>query len=390
MTPAGPLSGFRILEMGANLTGPFATMLLGDQGADVIKLETSTGDQMRYAGDSRDGIEAMGTMFLSLNRSKRSIVLDLKSPEGIAQARALAATCDAIVQNFRPGVVERLGLSYEDVRALHPDVVYVSIDGVGDVGPDRDRRVYDIVVQGMSGFAGVQADRDTNEPRTIQNAVVDKTTGLVVAQAITAALLQRSRTGEGQHVRVSMLNVALSFLWPEAMGASTLIGEGVRSGGSMAGVRYVYPTSDGHILLGFVSNDEFAAVCRAIERPELPEDKRFKGVGQRFANARELNPLIAERIAARPTDEWLDRLRAEDAVFAPVNRPDTVHLDPQIVAIGALLEHDHPVAGRYRQPVHPVRFGGEVIPLTRHAPTLGEHTGEILAELDASSKGPSR
>lgn len=382
MIPDRPLSGFRILEMGANLTGPFATMLLGDQGADVIKLETATGDQMRYAGDSREGVNAMGTMFLSLNRSKRSIVLDLKTAEGVAQARKLAATCDAVVQNFRPGVVDRLGLGYEDVRALRPDIVYVSIDGVGDVGPDRDRRVYDIVVQGMSGFAGVQADRDTGEPRTIQNAVVDKTTGLVVAQAVTAALLQRSRTGQGQHVQVSMLNVALSFLWPEAMGASTLMGDGVRSGGSMAGVRYVYPTLDGHILLGFVSNDEFAAVCRAIERPELLEDPRFGGVGQRFANARDLNPLIAERIAEKPTSEWLDRLRAEDAVFAPVNRPDTVHLDPQIVAIGALVEHDHPIAGRYRQPVHPARFGGAVASLTRHAPSLGQHTSEILAELE--------
>ncbi|CAN5420233.1 CoA transferase [soil metagenome] len=381
MIPNGPLSGFRILEMGANLTGPFATMLLGDQGADVIKLETATGDQMRYAGDSREGVNAMGTMFLSLNRSKRSIVIDLKTAEGVAQAQTLAATCDAVVQNFRPGVVERLGLGYDEVKALRSDIIYVSIDGVGDIGPDRDRRVYDIVVQGMSGFAGVQADRDTGEPRTIQNAVVDKTTGLVVAQAVTAALLQRSRTGQGQHVRVSMLNVALSFLWPEAMGASTLIGDDVRSGGSMAGVRYVYSTLDGHILLGFVSNDEFAAVCRAIDRPELLEDPRFSGVGQRFANARDLNPFIAERIAEKTTAEWLDRLRAEDAVFAPVNRPDTVHLDPQIVAIGALIEHDHPVAGRYRQPVHPVRFNGAVAPLTRHAPTLGQHTAEILAEL---------
>lgn len=388
MTPGGPLSGFRILEMGANLTGPFATMLLGDQGADVIKLETATGDQMRYAGDSRQGVEAMGTMFLSLNRSKRSIVLNLKTEEGVAQARKLAATCDVVVQNFRPGVVDRLGLGYEDVRSLKPEIIYVSIDGVGDTGPDKDRRVYDIVVQGMSGFAGVQADRDTGEPRTIQNAVVDKTTGLVVAQAVTAALLQRSRTGQGQHVRVSMLNVALSFLWPEAMGASTLIGEGIRSGGSMAGVRYVYPTLDGHILLGFVSNDEFAAVCRAIERPELLDDPRFNGVGHRFANARELNPLIVERIAEKSTVEWLNLLRAEDAVFAPVNRPDAVHLDPQIVAIGALAEHDHPLAGRYRQPVHPVRFAGSVTPLARHAPSLGQHTDEILAELEQAEAAP--
>jgi len=385
----GPLTGYRILEMGANLTGPFATMLLGDQGADVVKLETATGDQMRYAGDTRKGVTGMGTMFLSLNRSKRSIVLDLKTPEGLAQARKVAASCDAVVQNFRPGVVERLGLGYEDVRSLKDDIVYVSIDGVGDIGPDRDRRVYDIVVQGLSGFAGVQADRETGEPRTVQNAVVDKTTGLMVAQAVTAALLGRERTGQGQHVRVSMLNVALSFLWPEAMGASTLIGQDIRPGGSMAGVRYVYPTLDDHILLGFVSNDEFAAVCRAIDRPALLQDGRFEGVGQRFVNARDLNPLIAERLIQEKTAYWLERLRAEDAVFAPVNRPDSVHLDPQIVAIGALQEHDHPVVGRYRQPVHPVRFGSAPRVLERHAPTLGQHTGEVLAELGLVEGGGS-
>lgn len=377
----GPLSGYRILEFGANLTGPIATMLMGDQGADVIKVETGTGDQLRYGGDARKGVVGLNTMFLNANRNKRSVVLDLKRAEHLNAAIALAKSSDVVVQNFRPGVVDRLGLGYEAIRTVKPDIVYVSIDGVGDVGPDRDRRVYDIVVQGLSGFAGVQADSTSGEPRVVQNAVVDKATALAVWQAATAALLHRERTGEGQHVRVSMLNVALSFLWPEAMGRATLDGEDVVRGGSMASVRYCYETADGHILIGFVSNDEFAAVARVIDREDLLDDPRYTHVGLRFANAASLNQAIADAIRHRPTAELLTQLRNADAVFAPVNRPETITEDPQIRAIEALVERDHPVAGRYRQPVHPVRFGASPASLDRHPPSLGEHTDEVLAEV---------
>lgn len=378
--PTGPLAGFRILELGANLTAPVATMLMGDQGAEIIKIETATGDQLRHGGDAREGVAAMGTMFLNANRNKRSVVLDLKRPDHVEAVRTIAAQCDAVVQNFRPGVIDRLGLGYEAIRAVRPDIVYVSIDGVGDIGPDAGRRVYDIVVQGISGFAGVQADAVTGEPHTIQNAVVDKATALAVWQATTAALLVRERTGQGQHVRVSMLDVALSFLWPEAMGRSTLIGDDVRRGGAMASVRYCYPTADGHILVGFMSADEFAAVARVIGRPDLIDDPRFATVGDRFANAATLNEAIAERLATRPTADWLAELRAADAVFAPVNRPETIADDPQVIATGALATREHPLVGAYRQPVHPVRFGATPAGFQRHPPTLGADTDAVLAE----------
>lgn len=381
---AGPLSGYRILEFGANLTGPIATMLMGDQGADVIKVETGTGDQLRYGGDARKGVVGLNTMFLNANRNKRSVVLDLKRKEHLEAAIALAKSSDVVVQNFRPGVSERLGLGYDAVRRVRPDIVYVSIDGVGDVGPDKDRRVYDIVVQGLSGFAGVQADGATGEPRIVQNAVVDKATALAVWQATTAALLHRERTGEGQHVRVSMLNVALSFLWPEAMGRATLDGDDVTRGGSMASVRYCYETADGHILVGFMSNDEFAAVARVIGREDLVADPRYAHVGLRFANAASLNEAVAEAIRHIPTAELLEKLRGADAVFAPVNRAETITEDPQIRAIEALVEREHPVVGRYRQPVHPVRFEASPAALDRHPPILGEHTEEVLRELGIS------
>lgn len=385
--PRGPLSGYRILELATTLSGPIGAMLLADQGADVIKLESPGGDQLRNAGGSRKGVAGLATMFLNANRNKRSIVVDLKSDEGRDTARSLAAASDVVIQNFRPGVVERLGLSYDDLRKLRPDLIYVSIDGVGEVGPDRNRRVYDTVVQALSGFAAAQADRITGAPGTVQNAVVDKATSMTVWQAVTAALLHRERTGEGQHVRISMLSVALSFLWPETMSGSTLIGDDVRKGGSMSAVQYVFPTQDGHVMVGFVGDEEFAAVARVVERPEWIDDPRFSGVGPRFANAEELNALLAERLTTRSSDDWLDRLREADAVFAPVNSPDTVHLDPQVVAIGAIEEHDHPVAGRIRQPAHPIRFGASPAAYQRHAPALGEHTDEILAELAADAGG---
>lgn len=387
--PCGPLSGYRILELATTLSGPIGAMLLADQGADVIKLESPGGDQLRNAGGSRKGVAGLATMFLNANRNKRSIVADLKSDEGREIARALAQTSDVVIQNFRPGVVERLGLSYDDLRRLRPDLIYVSIDGVGDTGPDRNRRVYDTVVQALSGFAAAQSDRITGVPTTVQNAVVDKATSMTVWQAVTAALLHRERTGEGQHVRISMLSVALSFLWPETMSASTLIGDDVRRGGSMSAVQYVFATLDGHIMVGFVGDEEFAAVAGVVERPEWATDARFSGVGQRFANAAELNHLLAERLASHPSAHWLERLRDADAVFAPVNAPDDVHLDPQVVAIGAVEEHDHPVAGRIRQPVHPIRFGASPASLHRHAPSLGEHTQEILAELGVRTGGGS-
>lgn len=376
----GPLAGYRILEFGTNLTAPMATMLMGDQGADVIKVEPIRGDQLRSSGDQRSGVPNMGAMFLNANRNKRSIALDLKRADHLDAALRIAGQCDVVVQNFRPGVADRIGIGYEAAARLRPDIIYVSIDGLGDSGPEANRRVYDIVVQGIAGIAAVQADNVTGAPTTIRSAIVDKTTALVVWQAVTAALLARERTGQGQHIRVSMLNVALSFIWPEVMSSSTLIGDDVVVGGSMAGVRYCFATADGHILVGFVTDEEFAGVCQVLGRPDLPGDPRFDVLSKRFANASELNAIVGACLLRRPTAYWLPRLRAVDAVYAPINRPDDLAADPQIMAIGALMEHDHPAAGRYRQPVHPIRFSDTPAHLHRHAPMLDADHDEILAE----------
>jgi crotonobetainyl-CoA:carnitine CoA-transferase CaiB-like acyl-CoA transferase len=384
--PSGPLAGYRVVEFCSTLAGPLATMLMADQGADVIKVETETGDQGRMVGNQREGVPGVSTLFINANRNKRSVVLNLKNARDLETAMVLAATADVVVQNYRPGVMERLGLGYDVLKRLRQDIIYISISGLGESGKSRRRKVYDIVVQGIAGFTAIQADRETGEPRTVQNAVTDKISSLVVWQAATAALLHRERTGAGQYVTVNMLNAALAFLWPESMNATTLIGAGIKPSGSLAGVRYVFPTADGHVLVGFVSNDEFESCCRALDLTQLPGDPRFSGIAERFANAKELNKIIAERLFTRHTKEWLQRLEKEDAVFASVNWPEDLVDDPDVAGSGSLREFNHPVYGSYRQPIHPVEFAASPASYRLHAPLLGEHTVEIVSELSKSGE----
>lgn len=379
--PAGPLDGFRVIEFCSTLSGPFATMLLADQGADVIKVETPQGDQSRQIGNRRSGVADIATLFVNINRNKRSVVLNLKNPVDARTARALADTADVVVQNFRPGVMERMGLGYDDLSAANDQLIYVSISGLGDHPTVRGRRVYDIVSQGLAGFCSVQADRETGEPRTVQTAITDKIASMVVWQGVTAALLHRLRRGKGQHIKVNMLSAALSFLWPEAMPGATFTGPGVQAGGTFSGVQYVFATQDGHILVGHVSNEEFAACCRALRLDALIADPRFDSIGGRFRNAAALNKLFADALAQDTSAHWLARLEAEDTVFAPINSADTIADDAIIRAAGVLAIHHDPIYGSFRQPVHPVDFGASPARHHRNAPLLGEHTEEVLAEL---------
>ncbi len=381
----GPLSGYRVLEFGTNVSGPFAAMLLGDQGADVIKVETAGGDQTRNAGSLRSGVAGISSYFINVNRNKRSIVVDLKSPEGLAAVTALAATCDVIIQNYRPGVADRLGVGYAAVKALRPDIVYVSIDGMGSVGAGAKRRVYDIVIQGMSGFAATQAPIETGVPTLVNNAVTDKITALNVWQGVTAALLHRERTGLGQHVQVSMLDAALAFLWPDAMTGITFGGDDVIKLASPADIKFIHPTKDTNIVVGFFGQDEWAALCKVTGMPELIDDARFRTLKDRLENITEVNSILSTAFLSRTTNEWVPLLDAADAVYAPVNSPDDLLYDPVIAEAGILEEWDHPATGNYRQPRHAVRFSETPASIRRHAPMLGADTDEILQELGLTS-----
>src|SRR3984893_5641970 len=269
----GPLHGFRIVDLTSNVSGPLGTMILGDQGADVIKVEAPDGDHTRAGANRRGGVSAS---FLNSNRNKRSIVLDLKRPAGLRVLMRLAAGADVFVQNFRPGVADRLGVGEEPVRAVSPKIVYVSISGFGEKGPYAEKPAYDPVIQGFSGLATVQAGSDEARPRLLRTILPDKLTAITASQAITAALLARERSGEGQHVRLSMLEAVMAFLWSSDMGGQTFVGDEPARQEAATSFDLIYETADGYMTVAPLTDRHWAALARAVGRPEWLEDERFK------------------------------------------------------------------------------------------------------------------
>jgi len=375
----GPLDGIRIIDLTSMISGPVATMLLGDQGADVIKVEPLTGDLVRYMGPNRDGLTSG---FISANRSKRSIAVDLKTADGMQVVQRLIATGDVFVQNFRPGAIERMGLSESKVREIKPDIVYVSISGFGEKGPYAHKRVYDPVIQALSGLAAIQKDHESGRPKMVRTIIPDKTTAITAAQAITAALFARERTGEGQHVKLAMLDAMVGYLWPEGMAGYTFIGKEVKAARAQFAQDLIFETADGYITAGAVSDLEWQGMCRALERPEWIDDERFNTPNGRVINVKERLAMTAEVLAGRPSAEWLARLDAEGVPCAPVLERAEVFEQEQIKINETIAELDHPVAGRIRQPRPAARFDQTPAGIQRHAPTLGQHTDELLRELD--------
>jgi len=375
----GPLAGFRVVDLTTMISGPMATCVLGDQGADVIKVESSgVGDLVRRLGAPRDGITAT---FATTNRNKRSIVLDLKQDPDLHAFRKLVETADVVVQNFRPGVVDRMGIGYDDLCAIKPDLIYVSISGFGETGPYSGKRVYDPVIQALSGLATIQGDRGVGRPKMMRVVIPDKVTAMTAAQAITAALLAKERTGEGQHVKLSMLDAMISLAWPEGYAGHTFVGSEADVPRNALAQDLVFETKDGFMTAGAVSDSEWHGLTRALGHPEWLDDDRFKTAGGRVAYAKERLDQTADVLVTRTTEEWLERLDAEQVPCAPILPLSQILEHPQIEATGVIVETDHPVAGRIRQARAAARFEKTPTTLDRPAPTLGEHTDEILAEL---------
>ena len=373
---AGALDGFRIIDATQVISGPLATRILGDQGADVIKLEPPQGDTLRHMG----GKSGLAPTFTTINRSKRSVVLDLKQEGALGVLDRLVDGADVFIQNSRPGAAERMGYGAERLRALNPRLVYVSISGFGATGPYAHKRVYDPLIQGMSTLAEIQG-YGTDRPRLVRVIVPDKVTALTAAQAITAALLARERTGRGQHVGLSMLDSVLSFVWPEGMAYHTFVSPELPKTKPVARRDLVYATADGHIMISTVAHREWEAFCHAAERPEWLEDPRFQDTAGLVRHAKERLDMMSEVVATRPSAHWLKALDDADVPCAPVLTRDDVHLHPQVIENGIVVEDEHPVVGLVRQTRPPERMEDTPSEIRRPAPLLGQHTGEVLREV---------
>jgi crotonobetainyl-CoA:carnitine CoA-transferase CaiB-like acyl-CoA transferase len=375
----GPLDGIRIVDLTQNVAGPLATMILGDQGADVIKVEPlEAGDATRSSAQRRNGFS---TSFLNNNRNKRSIALDLKAAAGRRALLRLCENADAFVQNFRPGVVERLSIDEPAVRAVKPDIVYVSISGFGEVGPYAQKPVYDPIIQAYSGLATIQAGADDVRPRMLRTILPDKLTAITASQAITAALLARVRTGQGQHVRLAMLDAVLAFLWPSDMGDQTFVGDEPATQEKASATDLVYETGDGWITVAVQTNAQWVALAKALDRPEWLDDERFRTPALRQRNVAARLALTQGVLRGDSAEHWLDRLTAAGVPCAPVLTRFHVIKAPQVQALGSVVETDHPHAGRLRQMRNAARFEGTPASIRRGAPALGEHSTEILVEI---------
>jgi crotonobetainyl-CoA:carnitine CoA-transferase CaiB-like acyl-CoA transferase len=383
----GPLHGVRVLDLTAMISGPMATMILADQGADVIKIEPPAGDLMRHYGVMRRG---MSSSFLSNNHGKRSLTVDIKSPAGLEIALKLAATADVLVQNFRPGAIERMGLGEDTVRAAKPDIIYVSISGFGERGPYAGQRVYDPVIQALCGLAEIQSDRETGQPRMVRTVIPDKTTAVTAAQAITAALFARERTGQGQHVRLAMLDTMVAYLWPEASSSLSFVGNEADPARGQMGLDLVFKTQDRHITAGAVSDAEWQGMCRALERPDLIADERFSSVAARSKNVVELRAIMSAELAKWPSVDILRRLRSENVPCAPVLSRVEVLDDEQVVINGIIEVHDDAVLGPVRQPRPAARFSITPAAVRRLAPYLGADNRGIMTELGYSANDVDR
>jgi crotonobetainyl-CoA:carnitine CoA-transferase CaiB-like acyl-CoA transferase len=379
----GPLHGYRIVDLTSNVSGPLATMILADQGADVIKVEApGGGDSTRGGANRRGGFTAS---FLNNNRNKRSITLDLKQPAAVDALKRLAAGADAFVQNFRPGVADRLGVGEAAIRAVAPDIVYVSISGFGDKGPYAQAPAYDPVIQGFSGLATVQAGSDRERPRLLRTILPDKLTAITASQAITAALLARERTGEGQHVRLSMLEAVVAFLWSSDMSGQTFVGDEPTEQEAASAIDLIYETADGYITAAVVTDRQWQGLTRALDKPEWLEDERFKTPALRAQNIEARLQMTQDVLIGRSSAEWLEQLTAADVPCGPVLTRNQMIRHPHVSAMEIAEEYQHPKAGRLRQSRAAARFSKTPPSIRQGAPALGEHTEAVLAEIGYSA-----
>jgi len=372
------LEGIKVLDLTSMVSGPVAAMMLADQGAEVIKVEPTTGEQMRHIGPTVNKVTAA---FFSCNRGKRSIAVDLKSDDGKKILFDLVKSADVLLQNFRPGAMDRMGFGEPVMRELNKKLIYVSINGFGEEGPYAHKRVYDPVIQALSCATDIQADRATGRPQMFRIIIADKVTAITAAQAISTALYAREKTGEGQHIRLSMLDAMLSLFWPEAMAGLTYADQEFDVRKYQGAMDLIYETQDRFITAGAISDKEWQGMCRALNREDLIEHPNFKTAQGRFTHNSERKEITAEEIKKWSSEEILARFDQEGVPCAPIIDRSELLAHEQVVANGSVDRLYFDEFGEVRQARHPARFDKTPARVSRPAPRLGEHGREILEAL---------
>ena len=376
-----PLRGVRVLDFSRILAGPYCTMVLGDLGAEIIKIERpGSGDETRAWGPPFVGGES--AYFLCVNRNKKSVTVDLSTASGKAVIRDLAAHSDVLVENFRPGTMEKLGLGYDSLKSINPRLVYCAISGFGRSGPDKDRAGVDVIVEGVGGLMSITGEPD-GPPVKVGVAIIDVATALHAHGAIMAALFERERTGRGRRLDFSLLEVQIATLIN--IGSDYLIGGVIPKRWGSAHTSIVpyqaFEASDGYVVVGAINESLWVRFCDAIEQPGLANDTRFCTNRLRGQHRADLLALIQPIFRLRPRSDWLERFRAQGIPCGPINTLDEVYRDPQVEHLGIVQEVDHPTAGRIRLAGSPVRADETQLPVRLPPPRLGEHTEEVLREV---------
>ncbi len=373
----GPLAGVKVVDLSQIVSGPMAATLLGDQGAEVIKVESPNGDPVRVLGPAKGDRSAM---FIAVNRGKQGIAIDLKTAGGRAILERLVGWADVLIENFRPGTMERLGFGAERCAAINSRLIFASITGFGQQGPYRHIRVYDPVIQAVSGIAATQPDSD-GKPALIRTLVADKVTALTMAQAITAALFHRERTGEAQRVDVSMLDAAIAFNWPEGMYNHAFLDEPPPAWPEYGSQSSLFAATDGQVTAGMLQTVEFVALMQALGLTALAQDPRLQTLAGRIANRADWGPPVTAAIAAMSRDALMAAFIAAGAVGGRVNRLDEVPGDPQVQFNEVIVEIDNGDAGRVRAARPAACFGATPAVAGGAAPQLGEQGLAVLAGL---------
>tara|TARA_Y100001934_G_scaffold105925_1_gene130262 strand:- start:476 stop:1663 length:1188 start_codon:yes stop_codon:yes gene_type:complete len=374
----GPLEGVKILDLTSMVSGPMGAMILADQGAEVIKVEPLAGDQLRHMAATHNGVNAP---FYSCNRGKKSLAIDLKSKEGKEILNKLVEQSDVFMQNFRPGTIERMGFGYEELKKINPKLIFLSISGFGNKGPYAQSRVYDPVIQALSGATDIQADRDTGTPKMFRIVVADKVTSLTASQAVSSALYAREKTSQGQHIKLSMLDSVIAFFWPEGM-TGLVFEENEFDVRKLQGSQdLIYQAKDRYITAGAVSDAEWMGMCRALNMEELIEDERFSTSSARVINAEERKQITGAEIKKWNSEDILERFQAEGVPSAPLlDRMELMHHE-QIIANKTILREHYKGFGEVRQAKPAAYFENTPSEITRPAPKLGEHGKEIVLSL---------